>query len=93
MNNKHFVFLDCGFWDNPGCSCCDDTYFESYRCINHELEDGWMGSISDIETAIALYITNSQYESHYFTSYEDELSWVKEILSAHGVTYEIEGEE
>mgnify|MGYP001194201431 CR=1 FL=1 len=28
---KTFTFYDDGYYDKPGCSCCEDTYVERYN--------------------------------------------------------------
>lgn len=34
--NKHFVFVDDSWWNNPPCDCCPSNLVGSWTCTSHE---------------------------------------------------------
>ena len=44
---KVFTFFDEGYYDQPGCSCCEGFYME---CYNSEDTDCNLGSAHDYES-------------------------------------------
>ena len=53
---KVYKFYDNGWWDNPACSCCDDTYYE---CYNSDDTDGNLGSAHSLEDCYVQSIVTS----------------------------------
>lgn len=33
--NKHFVFKDDSWWDNPPCDCCESYLVDAFNCVSH----------------------------------------------------------
>ncbi len=47
MTTKTYTFYDEGYYDQPGCSCCEGVYME---CFNSEDTDCNLGSAHDYES-------------------------------------------
>lgn len=75
--SKCYVFFDDSYYDNPGCSCCPETYMECFNSEDtspslgsaHSVEDCWVQAII---SEIGRYNISDDYEeSLWYMSLED----------------------
>ena len=45
---KVYKFYDEGWWDQPGCSCCNDTYYECYYSDDTDCNLGFVHSLEEV---------------------------------------------
>ena len=85
---KVYGFNDVGWWDNPGCSCCDSYYMEAYNAIDEALCDyGTCYSIEDCMIAVL------RHEGHSHVDYEMTNDELFVMLTKHNIAIMIDGEE
>lgn len=78
---KTFTFYDEGYYDQPGCSCCEGTYME---CYNSDDTDCNLGSAHDYESCYFQAIltelgTEDVTDEHREGLYSMSLKELKEI--------------
>lgn len=90
--NKHFLFTEDSYWDDPGCDCCDAILMV---CYNSEQTDGRLGSAHCLEDCYAqALITHIGYDKivgeddrcgFYYLRVEE----LQRLCKEHKITVEI----
>ena len=91
--NKHFVFKDDSWWDDPPCDCCDSYLVDAYNCVSHEEINWTLGSYSEMYR-MALFVVlgidlqdwEAQEATMYYNMDFDELEAECKKL---GITVEV----
>ena len=86
--NKHFEFVNDGYWSSNGCDCCEDDWMDVYNCISHENLPSCVASW-DIEHTIYTYLTGKcsweEYDSDVETWVVD--THVRNYLEQNNITW------
>lgn len=84
--NKHFVFKDNSWWNNPPCDCCRSEFVGGYTCLSHEeIEYGCCSILDCLYCAYHVVTGKHLYDTYRYPPTQED---IEQMLKELGITLE-----